>query len=176
MDIDRLMLPILFDVHAKIEGDTPKVMLLESLLHVILDLPNQVLVSNDHLCYQRIRVTGQQPGFRLDKLFSSVPELSKNPMRSMFVGQTRIRTRQPVHVAGLGLTHLFQSPKCVFGSFDSWLHSDILRSCAKYQLWYLIVFVGFIGCHYNQKKERDDPYDVLKSSVNDLLSCIISKI
>jgi hypothetical protein len=84
IDIDCLMLPIVFDVHAKIEGDTPKVMLLESLLHVILDLPNQVLVSNNHLCYQRVWGTGQQSGFRLDKLFSLVPELSKNPMRSMW--------------------------------------------------------------------------------------------
>ena len=47
MDVDRVMLPIAFDVHAEIEGDTPEIMHPESLLHLILDLPNQALVSND---------------------------------------------------------------------------------------------------------------------------------
>jgi hypothetical protein len=47
MDVDRVMLPIAFDVHAEIEGDTPEIMYPEPLLHLILDLPNQAIVSND---------------------------------------------------------------------------------------------------------------------------------
>jgi len=47
MDVDHMMLPIAFDVHAEIEADAPKIMHLEPLLHLILDLPNQALVSND---------------------------------------------------------------------------------------------------------------------------------
>jgi hypothetical protein len=41
------MLPIAFEVHAEIAGDTPTIMHPEPLLHLILDLPNQTLVSND---------------------------------------------------------------------------------------------------------------------------------
>jgi len=47
MDVDRVMLPIAFGVHAKIEGDTPEIMQPEPLLHLVFDLPNQALVSND---------------------------------------------------------------------------------------------------------------------------------
>ena len=47
MDVDRVMLPIAFDVHAELEGDTPEIMHPEPLLHLILDLPNQALISND---------------------------------------------------------------------------------------------------------------------------------
>jgi hypothetical protein len=47
MDVDRVMLPIAFDVHAEIDGDTPKIMHAERLLHLILDLPNQGIVRND---------------------------------------------------------------------------------------------------------------------------------
>jgi hypothetical protein len=47
MDIDRVMLPIMFEVHAEIEGDTAVIMHPEPLLHPILDLPNQALVIND---------------------------------------------------------------------------------------------------------------------------------
>jgi len=47
MDVDRVMLPIAFDVHAEIAGDTPGIMYPEPLLHLVLDLPNQALVSND---------------------------------------------------------------------------------------------------------------------------------
>jgi hypothetical protein len=39
-------LPIAFNVHAKIEGDTPKIMHPEPLLHLIVDLANQAVVSN----------------------------------------------------------------------------------------------------------------------------------
>jgi len=46
-DVDRVMLPIAFDVHAGIEGDPPEIMHSEPLLHLILDLPNQALISND---------------------------------------------------------------------------------------------------------------------------------
>jgi hypothetical protein len=42
-----VMLPIAFEVHADIAGDTPKIMHPEPLLHLILDLPNHTLVSND---------------------------------------------------------------------------------------------------------------------------------
>jgi hypothetical protein len=46
MDVDRVMLPIAFNAHAEIEGDTPKTMRPERVLHQILDLLNQALVSN----------------------------------------------------------------------------------------------------------------------------------
>ena len=47
MDVDRVMLPIAFDVNAETDVDTPEIMHPEPLLHRILDLPNQALVSND---------------------------------------------------------------------------------------------------------------------------------
>ena len=47
MDVDRVMLPIAFDVDAEIEGDTPEIMHPEPLLYLVLDLSNEVLVSND---------------------------------------------------------------------------------------------------------------------------------
>ena len=46
MDVDRLMLLTGFGVHAKTEGDIPEIMHPECLLHLVLDLPNQALVSN----------------------------------------------------------------------------------------------------------------------------------
>jgi hypothetical protein len=36
-----------FDVHAEIEGDTPELIHPEPVLHLVHDLPNQVLISND---------------------------------------------------------------------------------------------------------------------------------
>jgi hypothetical protein len=47
IDVDCVMLQIAFDVHAEIEGDTPEINHSEPLLHLILDLPNQAVVSND---------------------------------------------------------------------------------------------------------------------------------
>jgi hypothetical protein len=47
MDVDRVMLPNAFDVHARIPGDTPEIMHPEPLLHVVIDQPNQAQVSND---------------------------------------------------------------------------------------------------------------------------------
>ena len=47
MDVNCVMLPIAFDVHAEIEGDTPEIMHPEPLLHLVIDLPNQALVSYD---------------------------------------------------------------------------------------------------------------------------------
>jgi hypothetical protein len=47
MDVDRVMLLIVFDVPAEIEGDIPELMHPESLLHLALDLRNQALISND---------------------------------------------------------------------------------------------------------------------------------
>jgi hypothetical protein len=47
MDVDRVMLPNAFDVHAGIPGDTPEMMHPEPLLHVVIDQPNQAQVSND---------------------------------------------------------------------------------------------------------------------------------
>jgi len=41
------MLPIVSDVHAEIAGYTPEIMHPEPLLHLVPDLPNQALVSND---------------------------------------------------------------------------------------------------------------------------------
>ena len=42
-----MMLPIVFDVHVKTEGDTPDIIHPEPHFHLILDLPNQALVGND---------------------------------------------------------------------------------------------------------------------------------
>jgi len=47
MDVDRVVLPIAFYIHAEIEEDTSEIMHPEPLRHLILDLPNQALVSND---------------------------------------------------------------------------------------------------------------------------------
>jgi hypothetical protein len=47
MDICRVMLPIAFDDHGEIDEDTAEIMHPEPLLHLILDLTNQALVSND---------------------------------------------------------------------------------------------------------------------------------
>jgi hypothetical protein len=47
MDVDCVMLLIALDDHGKIQGDTPKIMYPEILLHLILDLPNQALINND---------------------------------------------------------------------------------------------------------------------------------
>jgi hypothetical protein len=47
LDVDRIMLPSVFDVHAEIEGNTPEIMHPEPLLHLVLDLPNQAQVIND---------------------------------------------------------------------------------------------------------------------------------
>jgi hypothetical protein len=46
MDVDHVMLPIEFDVHAEIAGDTTQLMNPEPLHYLVLDLPNQALVSN----------------------------------------------------------------------------------------------------------------------------------
>jgi hypothetical protein len=47
MDVDPVKIRIAFDVHAEIEGDTPEIMHPEPLLDLILDLPNEALISND---------------------------------------------------------------------------------------------------------------------------------
>jgi hypothetical protein len=47
MDGNCVMLPIAFDDHAEVEGDTPEIIHLEPLFHLILDLPNQAFLSND---------------------------------------------------------------------------------------------------------------------------------
>jgi len=47
MDIDCVMHPISFHVHAEIQGDTPETTHPEPLLHLVLDVPNQALVSDD---------------------------------------------------------------------------------------------------------------------------------
>jgi len=47
MVVDRVMLPIAFDVYAEIGGDTPEIMHPEPLLLLMLDLPNEALISND---------------------------------------------------------------------------------------------------------------------------------
>jgi len=47
MNVDCVMLLIPFDIHAKIEGDTPEIMHRKPILHLIDDLPNEALVSND---------------------------------------------------------------------------------------------------------------------------------
>jgi hypothetical protein len=40
MDVDCVMLPIVFDVHAEIEGDTAEIIHPEPFLHLIVDLPH----------------------------------------------------------------------------------------------------------------------------------------
>jgi hypothetical protein len=47
MHVDLVMLPIAFDVHAEIDGDSPKIMHPEPLLQLVLNLPNPALVSTD---------------------------------------------------------------------------------------------------------------------------------
>jgi hypothetical protein len=47
MDFNLVMLLIAIDVHTKIAEDPCKVMYPEPCVHLILDLPNQALVSND---------------------------------------------------------------------------------------------------------------------------------
>jgi len=47
MNVDRVMLPIAFNVHAEMEADTLEIMHSERLIYLVLDLPNQALVSND---------------------------------------------------------------------------------------------------------------------------------
>jgi hypothetical protein len=47
MDVDCVMLPIVVDVHAEIEGVTTEIMHPEPLLHVVVDLAKQALISND---------------------------------------------------------------------------------------------------------------------------------
>jgi hypothetical protein len=47
MDVDRVMFPIVFNVHADREGDTTDIMHPEPLLHLVIDVPNQALVGND---------------------------------------------------------------------------------------------------------------------------------
>jgi len=48
MDVNHVMPPIAFDIHAMIEGETSEIMHPEPLLHLIFHLPNHVLVSNDN--------------------------------------------------------------------------------------------------------------------------------
>lgn len=47
IDVNHMMLLIVFDGHAEIEGDTPKIMDLEHLDHLSVDLPTQALISKD---------------------------------------------------------------------------------------------------------------------------------
>jgi hypothetical protein len=47
MDVDHVWLPIGFDGHTKKARDTPEIMDPQPLLHQILDLANQALMSND---------------------------------------------------------------------------------------------------------------------------------
>jgi hypothetical protein len=47
MDVNRVMLPIAFDVNAEIAGDATDNIPPEPLPYLVLYLPNQALVSND---------------------------------------------------------------------------------------------------------------------------------
>jgi len=47
MYVDRMIVPIVSDVHAEIEEDTPEIMHPEPLLHLVFDLPIKALVSSD---------------------------------------------------------------------------------------------------------------------------------
>jgi hypothetical protein len=123
-----------------------------------------------------VQVTHQRSGFGPEKWFGSGSEQSKNLTHIIFVGESRTRTRQPARFAGFGKTCQFQSPVIVFGFFYLWSQSDILLLCAKYGLWYIIAFICFIGCLYNQNKERHASCYILKLSAQDFSSCIISKI
>jgi hypothetical protein len=46
MDLDCVTLLIAFDVPPEAEGDTPKIIHLEALLLLALELPNQAFISN----------------------------------------------------------------------------------------------------------------------------------
>jgi hypothetical protein len=47
MDVQPVMLPIVFNIHTEMKRETPKIMDPEHLLLLVLDLPNQALVTND---------------------------------------------------------------------------------------------------------------------------------
>jgi hypothetical protein len=47
IDVNRVMLPSAFDIHAKIDGDTPELMHPEPFFHLIIDLLKEALISHD---------------------------------------------------------------------------------------------------------------------------------
>jgi hypothetical protein len=47
MDVDRVMHSIEFDLQAGIDGDTPEIMQPDHFVHLMHDLPNEALYSND---------------------------------------------------------------------------------------------------------------------------------
>jgi hypothetical protein len=47
MDVDGVMLPVEFNIHTEIKGDTSVIIPPEPLDHRVLDLPHQALVRND---------------------------------------------------------------------------------------------------------------------------------
>jgi hypothetical protein len=95
MDVDRAMLPIAFDVHAEIEGDTPEIMHPEPLLHLILDLPNQALVSYDKEIIDVQKDCGNDYAVMLlvkEHEHSSVERDAMNPIESPKSLQVRYQT------------------------------------------------------------------------------------
>jgi hypothetical protein len=59
------MLLVAFDVHAEIEADTPEIMHPEPLLHLVLDLSNQALISNDEVIIDIQNDSGNDYGLML---------------------------------------------------------------------------------------------------------------
>jgi len=47
LEVNHVTLPVAFNVRVDIEADTPEILHLEPLLHLILDLHNLALISND---------------------------------------------------------------------------------------------------------------------------------
>jgi hypothetical protein len=67
MDVDHVMLTIVVDVHAEIEADTPDIMHPEPLVHPIINLLNQALVTNDKEIIDEQNDTANEYGLNLIK-------------------------------------------------------------------------------------------------------------
>jgi len=90
-------------------------------------------VNISMLLYDAMEVPSVSNGWRFwpQKLFSVDPELSKNLIWYVLVGQTQTRTREPMRFAGYGLTCRFQSPVLCFGVFYLLSHLDTLLLISK---------------------------------------------
>jgi hypothetical protein len=121
---------------------------------------------------------GNPPAVRVGpaKRVALVAERSKNPTHSFLAGQSHTDTCRPEAFEGFGFTRRVHYQVLVFWFFYIWSQKDMLLLCAKYGPWYLISFICFIGYLSNQNMERHAPCYILKVSVYDCSSYIISKI
>jgi hypothetical protein len=53
MDVNSVMLPNVFDLHAKFEDDILEIMYLETHHHLMVDLRNQALISDDEEIFDK---------------------------------------------------------------------------------------------------------------------------